>query len=392
MARTEDRNLKLQTRSNLACFLVGLLIAATGCSDQKAASAAAPRPAVPVKVAKVEQRDMPVEVRAIGNVQAYATVQIKAQVNAQLEKVHFKEGEEVRKGQLLFTLDPRQIEADLARSQGDLAKDEAALNNAKVNLARGDQLVKEGVISRQQYDDLVAAERSAQSAVTADQAAVEGQRVQLSYTKLYSPIDGRTGSLLINAGNLIKANDTPFLVTINQLQPIYVTFSLPEKQLEQVRQSAQHSRLRVVANIAGDKNPVVGDLSFLDNSVDQTTGTIKLKASFANRDRRLWPGQFVDVSLTLATQHNALVIPSAAIQTGQNGQYVYVVKPDLTAENRNVSVARTAGDNAVVDKGLQAGEMVVTDGQVKLQPNAKVEIKQGTARAENVTDSYGIGD
>jgi len=387
----EDERVKAQTKFGL-CGLAILLIAIGGCSGQKAASAAAPRPGIPVKVAKVEQRDMPVEVRAIGNVQAYAMVQIKAQVNAQLDKVHFKEGADVHKGQLLFTLDPRQIEADLARSQGDLAKDEAALNNAKVNLQRGDQLVKEGVISRQQYDDLVAAERSAHSAVTADQATVEGEKVQLSYTKLYSPIDGRTGTLLINAGNLIKANDTPYLVTINQLQPIYVTFSLPEQQLEQVQQSAQQHRLPVVATIAGDKNPVAGDLSFLDNTVDQTTGTIKLKASFPNRDRRLWPGQFVDVSLTLATQHNALVIPSVAIQTGQNGQYVYVVKPDMTAENRNVTVARSAGDNSVIDKGLQAGEMVVTDGQIKLQPNAKVEIKQGTARAGNVTESYGVGD
>src|SRR5579859_3841610 len=345
--------------------LLGVALLLLGCSQKPAAPA---KEAVPVVVAVVEQRDIPIEVRAIGNVQPFSTVQIKSQVSAQLEKVHFKEGQDVKKGQLLFTLDRRQLEADLKKLEGQVAKDQAQLLNYQAKAARYTQLQKEGVISQQDYDAAVSDAEAIKASLAADRAAADSQRVQLNYTSIYSPIDGRTGGLQVYEGNLVKANDVPILVTINQISPIYVEFALPEQQLEEVKQFSSTKKLKVKAVISGDnQNPELGDLSFIDNTVDSTTGTIKMKATFTNQDHRLWPGQFVDAVLTLATQPNAIVVPSAAVQTGQQGLYVYVVQPDMTAINRNVNVTRTYGADSIVTSGVQPGDRVVTDGQVRLR-------------------------
>ena len=364
----------------------------TGCAQRQAPPA---REAVPVVVATVEQRDVPVELHAIGNVQPYSTVQIKSQVSAQLEKVHFKEGDDVRKGELLFTLDRRQLEADLKKLEGQVAKDQAQLLNYEAKAARFTQLQKEGVVSQQDYDAAVSDAEAIKASLAADRAAAESQRVELNYTSIYSPIDGRTGGLQVHEGNLVKANDVPVLVTINQITPIYVEFALPEHELGEVKRFAAAQKLKVKAVVAGDnEHPAVGDLSFIDNAVDSTTGTIKMKGTFANQDHRLWPGQFVDVALRLATEPHAVVIPSAAVQSGQQGPYVYVVRPDMTAVNRNISVTRTYGSDSIVTSGLQPGETVVTDGQVRLQPGAKVAIKNGqsgTVDSAHQTSVVGAG-
>jgi membrane fusion protein, multidrug efflux system len=277
---------------------------------------------------------------------------------------------------LLFSLDRRHLEADLKKAEGMVAKDEAQLANAQTKAARYTQLFKEGVVARQDYDAAIADADAGKASLAADKAAVDNAKVQLTYTLIYSPIDGRTGSVLVNAGNLVKANDTPFLVAINQITPIYVEFSLPEQQLSEVKRYAASGKLKALAIINSDRqNPAQGELTFIDNAVDTTTGTIKLKGTYQNKDHRLWPGQFVDVVLTLAMQPNAIIVPSVAVQNGQQGQFVYVVKTDRTAETRPVIVTRTYGPDSVIGKGLSPGEQVVTDGQVRLQNGAKVEIK-----------------
>lgn len=362
---------------------LAILSLATGCSSSEKASAAPTPSAVPVVIATVSQRDMPLQVHAIGNVLPYATVQVKSQVNANLDQVHFREGQDVHKGDLLFTLDPRQIAADLAKAKGMLGKDQAQLANARATAQRSQQLLKEGVISQQAYDVAVADEGASVASVDADRAAIENEQVQLSYTKIYSPLDGRTGSLLANEGNLIKANADTAMVTINQINPIYVQFAIPEKDLAAVKRYSTGGKLKVQAIIAGDaEHAEVGDLSFIDNAVDPQTGTIKLKGSFANSDRRLWPGEFVDVVMTLTTEKNVVTVPTSALLSGQTGQYVYVVKGDMTAENRAVNVERTESGTAVVSQGLKPGEQVVVDGQVRLAPNTKVQIKSAAAGAQ----------
>ena len=382
--------------TNRATCLILALIAVlpfAGCG-QKQVQADAPRQsAVPVVVAKVSQRNVPVDLRAIGNVQPYSTVQIKSQINAQVNDVHFKEGQDVHKGDLLFSLDKRQLEADLKKSEGTLAKDQAQLANAQVKAARYTELMKQGVISKQEYDAAIADADAFKASVAADHAEVENAKVQLNYATIYSPIDGRTGSLLVNAGNLVKANDTPSMVTINQISPIYVEFSLPEQQLTEIKRHMTNGRLKVQAVINNDfQNPSTGELTFIDNAVDTTTGTIKLKGTFPNRDHRLWPGQFVDVVVTLAMQPNAITVPSVAVQNGQNGTFVYVVKQNQTAETRPVSVTRTYGSDAIIGQGLAAGETVVTDGQVRLQNGAKVQIKDSGQTPVNASANNTAGD
>jgi membrane fusion protein, multidrug efflux system len=359
-------------------FRAALALAATvvwnSCSGTKAA---VPRnPAVPVLAAVAEQKNVPLQLRAIGAVEAYSNVSVKTQITGELTGVHFKEGDDVRKGQLLFTLDRRPFEAALKQAQGMLAKDQAQAANARTQAKRYEGLYKSGVISKEVYDQTQANADALDAAVIADQAAVENARVQLIYCSIYSPIDGRTGPLLIHQGNMIKANDTPFLVSINQVQPIYTTFTVPEQYLPQIKNHASPGKLRVQAFIPNDdRGPVSGWLSFIDNTVDQSTGTIKLKAQFRNTDRRLWPGQFVDVSLILADQANAIVIPAQALQTGQQGQFVFLIQPDLKVEARQVVVDRSSDGQAVIAKGLAPGERVVTDGQLRLVPGSQVELR-----------------
>ena len=443
--------------------------------------------AVPVKVATVVQKTIPLEIRAIGNVEAVSVVSVKAQIGGQLNRVYFQPGQLVKKGDLLFKIDSRPLEATLAQAKANLAKDmaqvqqaeakqaadiaqvqqaeakwradiaqikqseakrdadaaqiKAAMSNLNKNTAEARQaeaeaqryasLFKQGAISKNQYEQFRtqaesstatsqagkaaienaqaaarasssgvenaravaaasnaavenaraavladgAAIESAKATTKADIAALENAQIQLSYSSIYAPIDGRTGSLLVTEGNLIKANDTTPMVTINQVSPIYVTFTIPQQKLSQVRQYMASGQLQVKAIVAKDEqHPVEGKLTFIDNAVDSATGTIKLKANFDNLDNRLWPGQFVNVLLELTQEPNAIAVPSQAIQTGQNGQYVFVVQPDMSVQMQPITVSRTVNEDAVIAEGLQAGEKVVTDGTLRLVPGAKVRI------------------
>jgi membrane fusion protein, multidrug efflux system len=362
--------------------ILGLVFAAglSGCSDKSAVQAAKPvMMAAPVKVSTVASRTMPVELHAIGNVEAISTVSIKAQISGQLIGVHFKEGDFVKKGQLLFTIDRAPFEAALRQAQGMLAKDEAAALNAKLDAERYQGLGREGVVSKQQVDAAMAAANVAHSTVAADKAAVETAKINLEYTSIYSPINGRTGNVGVKEGNLVKANDVPILVTINQIEPIYVSFSLPEQQLADVKKYSSGKTIKVDASPQGSTEHFQGRLTFIDNAVDLTTGTIKLKATFDNQQHVLWPGQFADVSLTLKSEPNAIVVPTAALQTSQSGSFIYVIDQDLKAQPQAVKVAWTAGDETVLAPGsVQPGQRVVTDGQLRLTPGAKVEIKSGS--------------
>ncbi len=359
----------------LAPFAAGATLLLVACGGTKAAP---PTPsAVPVLAATVEQKDVPLQVRAIGSVEPYSTVSVKTQVTGELTGVFFQEGQDIKKGQLLFTLDKRPFEAELKRAEGNLARDQAQAENARAQARRYEALWKAGVVAKEQYDQMQSNADALDAAVAADKAAVENAGVQLVYCSIYSPINGRTGYLIVHRGNMVKANDNPPLVTINQIQPIYATFTVPEQFLGEIKQYASGGKLRVEASIPNDsRSPAAGKLSFIDNAVDQATGTIKLKGEFANPDRRLWPGQFVNVVLTLRNQPNAIVVPSQAVQNGQQGQFVFVIKPDMTVESRPIVVSRTTDGQAVVEKGLAPGERVVTDGQLRLVPGSKVEIKQ----------------
>lgn len=347
------------------------------CSGKKAPPP--PKAAVPVEAATVEQKTVPVQVRAIGNVEAYSIVGVKSQIGGELLRVHFKEGQDVKKGEILFTIDPRPYQAALRQAEANLAKDTAQLENAKVDMGRYAELVEKGYVARQQYDQVRTNFATLEATVNADKALVENARLQLKYCYIYSPIAGRTGGLVVNQGNLIKANADNPIVTINQIEPIYVTFSVPEQYLTEIKKYMAAGKLDVKAFIGNDvKDPEQGMLSFVDNAVDVATGTIKLKGTFANKGRRLWPGQFVTAVLTLTAQPDAVVVPSESVQTGQSGQYVFVIKQDFTVESRPVEVSRTLNGESVIGKGLKPGERVVTDGQLRLVPGAKVEIRNVT--------------
>jgi membrane fusion protein, multidrug efflux system len=363
----------------LAAILVGTFFS-TGCNNGRGQNGAGSgRPPAPVVVASSEQRDIPIQVSAIGNVEAFQMVQIRSQVNGQVEQIRFKEGEDVRKGQLLVRLDRRPFQADLEKAVGQQKHDEAQAENSRLQADRYSALEKQGVVSHEQADQVRMQAKAEASAVDADKAAVDAARVQLQYADISAPMDARTGALLINVGNLVKANDTPFLVQLNQVSPIYVTFSVPESVLDQLRRYSSNRKLAVLVYPKGQTtNPAEGYLSFIDNGVDTTTGTVKLKATFANKDRRLWPGEFVDVVLQLSVQKNAIVVQTKAVQSGQQGDYVYVVTPQDTAESRAVKTSGTYQDLTVVSSGLKAGERVIVGGHLRVAPNAKVVIVQGT--------------
>lgn len=334
------------------------------------------KPAVPVTIGTVIKKAVPVQIRAIGNMEAYSAVSIKARVGGELTYVHFKEGQDVNKGTLLFTIDPLPYKTSLESAQANLVRDTALTKKAEEDVKRYTELVREQLVSQTQYEQIFANAEALKATVEANKAAVENARLQLGYCSIYAPISGRTGSLLADKGNLIKANDDKPMVVINQIQPIYVTFSVPEQYLPEIKKYMAAGKLKIEAFISKrDERPEQGVLTFVDNTVDPATGMIKLKGMFGNKEKRLWPGQFVDVILTFTMQPNAIVVPSQAIQTGQKGQYVFVVKDDLTVESRPVVINRTLNGESVVEKGLQSGESVVTDGQLRLIPGAKVEIK-----------------
>jgi multidrug efflux system membrane fusion protein len=360
-----------------------LFLAGCGEKGQVQAGGSAGRPAAPVVVASVEQRDIPVQIKAIGNVESYQTVQIRSQVNGQIQKILFKEGEDVIQGQPLFQLDKRPFQADLEKAIGQMKRDQAQAENTKIQADRYSGLEKQGIVSHEQAEQLRAQAKADASAVEADKAAADAARVQLQYTDIDAPIHARAGALMINLGNLVKANDTPYLVQLNQVTPIYVTFSVPEANLDRVRQRFSSGQLKILAYPKGQTdNPVEGRLTFIDNGVDTTTGMFKLKGTFSNRNRRLWPGEFVDVALELSTQKHALVVPTKAIQTGQQGEYVYVVRADNTAESRPVKTGGAYQNLTLISNGLKVGEQVIVNGQLRVAPNAKVVVQStppGTA-------------
>jgi membrane fusion protein, multidrug efflux system len=336
------------------------------------------REAIPVLVATAARKTMAIQLRAVGNVEAFSTVSVKSQITGVLNQAHFKEGQNVKKGQLLFTIDPRPLESVLKQAEANLARDVAQLQNAREQARRYAELFKKQYVSQEQYEQIRTNADALEAVVDADKAAVENARVQLSYCYIYSPIDGQVGSLLVNEGNLVRVNDATPLVVINQVSPINVTFSVPEQNLADIRRHMATGSLKVDARFQGDEErPEQGNLAFVDNTVDRTTGTIKLKAEFKNGDRRLWPGQFINVALTLSTQSDAVVVPSETIQVGQEGQHVFVVKPDNSVEVRPVVVARTDEGEAVIANGLQPGEQIVREGQFLLGPGSRIEIKDG---------------
>jgi membrane fusion protein, multidrug efflux system len=359
-----------------------LLLAAPIMSSCSKAKQPPPR-VVPVVAESAEQKNVPLQIKAIGNVEAYNTVAVKSQVNGEISEVYFREGQDVKQGKMLFRIDPRPFEAALRQAESALVRDRAQAVNAQEDSKRYAALAGKGYVSVQEFDKARTNSNALDAVVQADEAAVENARLQLEYTAIMSPIDGRTGAIAVQKGNVVKANDVP-LVTINQVTPIYVTFSVPEQDLANIKKYQASGDLHVDVNIpqSGNKS-IKGNLTFIDNKVNTTTGTIMLKATFANQDRVLWPGQFVDVVLTLTTERNRVVIPTQAVQTGQQGQYVYVIKDDLTAELRVVTPGRLYGDSTIIDKGIAAGEKVVTDGQLRITPGVKVEIKNEKAKQDD---------
>lgn len=370
-----------EMRGRTLCFIFALVLVFTiiaACSGDKSQSSKPPP--VPVVVAEAVKKTVPVQIRAVGNAEPYSTVSVKSQVGGILTRVHFREGQDVRKGDLLFSIDSRPYEASLKQAEANLAKDAAQLENARVEVRRYEELVRKGYVAQEQYDQIRTSAATLEAVVNAGKALVEHARLQLQYCSIHSPITGRTGNLIANQGNLIKANADTAMITINQIQPIYVTFSVPEHYLGEIKKYIPSGKLSVTVITGKDeKHPEQGVVTFVDNSVDTATGTIKLKAAFSNAERRLWPGQFVDVVMTLTARQDATVVPSQAVQTGQQGSYVFVIKPDLSVESRPVEVSLTHAEETVIEKGLQPGERVVTDGQMRIFPGAIVEVKPPVA-------------
>ena len=371
--------LKFSAQAGLTLFCAGLI---TACSAEKSSPATAPaklgQQGIPVVVADVMRKTIPVRVEGIGNVESLATVALKSRVDGQIIKVGFRDGDDVAQGQVLFEIDSRPAIAQQRQAEAKLASDVAQLARAREQDVRYQDLLQKKFISADAYEQYKANLDSAKANVEADRAAVENARLQVEYATIRAPIGGRVGKIMIQQGNLVKANDTASLVTINQLSPIYVNFAVPEQYLPQIRAAmkAGSSAVDVIAT-AGDGKPLhtAGKLAFIDNTVDTTTGTIRLRASVANQDAALWPGQFVHAALTLGEQQNAVVIPSAAVQTGPKGSYVFVVDQAAKVQLRDVLVDRTAGNETLISKGLAAGEKVVVDGQSRLVPGAGVTIR-----------------
>jgi membrane fusion protein, multidrug efflux system len=353
--------------------LIALLIS-TGCNDTKKAQAVS-QPAAPVTVGKAEVKVVPVTVSAVGNITPYTTVQVKSMVTAPVLTANFKPGDFVKKGQLLFALDDSSFKADLMRAEGQLVKDQAAAQNAVVQAKRYAALFQQGVVAREQNDVMQSTADQAQAAVKADEAAVETAKINVRYARITSPIDGRVGDVLVYPGNLIKANDLN-LAVINQITPIYVDFSVPEQYLPDIKKYMASGQLKVQSFFADPTQPPAdGKLTFIDNTVDPKTGSIGLKASFPNTDRRLWPGQFVNTVITLSTIPDAVTVPLSAVQNGQKGPYVYVVSADRKAEFRQVALGPQVQNLQVIKSGVNPGETVVTDGQLRVVPNGQVDIK-----------------
>lgn len=387
-------------RRSLFAILIAALALLAGCRSSQVQSAAGPPP-VPVAVAVATREAVPIEIRAVGTAEPFASVQVKSQIAGELLAVRFREGANINKGDLLFEIDPRpyrqalkQAEAAVARdmaqlrqAEANLARDRAQAKNAEAEAARYEELLKQGIVARSQFDTMrtnadalreaaradEAAIENARAMIQADQAAVERAKLDLSYAQIRAPVSGRAGNLLVHAGNLVKANDSP-LVVINQVDPIFVSFGVPERHLHEVRVRSSAEKLAVEAAPADTPGAprLRGFLNVIDNTVDPGTGSVRLKAQLDNSARTIWPGQFVEVVLRLKTS-DAVVVPSEAVQAGQQGQFIYVVKSDRSVEVRPVTVGPAAGGKLIIDKGIAPGETVVTDGQLRLFPGAHIE-------------------
>ncbi|HWQ39277.1 MAG TPA: efflux RND transporter periplasmic adaptor subunit [Burkholderiales bacterium] len=364
-------------RTALTLTLAIGTLAGCGKGDSAQGGVAATPPPAPVVVAVAQRKTVPLTVRAIGNVEPIDSVAIKSRVDGEIVGVHVRDGQDVRKGELLFELDSRYLSAQLRQLEATLARNQALLANAQSTEKRYAELLAQGFISQEAYTQAKANRDAAQATVQADRAAADSARIQLGYTRIRAPISGRAGRVMLPAGNTVKANDTT-LVVINQLAPIYVSFAVPERHLAEIRGYYGKGKLDVRAAPQGEPDLIAtGRLSFIDNAVDPQTGTIKLRATFDNTRHELWPGQFVTVALTLEQQENALVVPPEAVQNGPRGQYVFVVKPDMTAEVRDVQIDRTEGRDTVVTAGLQEGETVIVSGQLRVSPGARVAPRTG---------------
>jgi multidrug efflux system membrane fusion protein len=352
------------------------LIAMAGCSHGPA-DTFGERDAVPVLAAKVVQKTVYDSIHAIGRVEAFSTVDVKAQINGQVMQVHFRQGQDVKQGDLLFTIDPRPFEAALQQAQANLAKDRAQYRQAAADEQRYSTLLKENIGSRQQYDQVEATAASLSASMQADEAAVQTARLNLEYTEIRAPIDGRTGDLLVHAGNLVKPDADTAMVVINQVHPVYVDFAIPEEKLPAVREFMADNKLAVQVSLPEQQGVESGELTFVDNTVDSKTGTINLKGQFTNSNGRLWPGEYVNATLILHDHPGAILVPSQAVQTGQQGSFVFVVQPDMKAAIRPVVIGESIDNQTVVTSGLKPGETVVTDGQLKLIPGTTVTIKTG---------------
>jgi len=338
-------------------------------------------PAVPVSVAAAIRKVMPELVTAVGTVEAINSVAVKSLIDGQLLQSAVRDGDDVKTGQLLFKIDPRPAQATLAQMQAALAKDVAARDLAHAQVRRYQPVADKGFISADQMQQYVTAYEAAAASVKVDQANVEAAKLTLAYADIYAPISGRAGRILVQAGNLVKANDTNPLLVLNQIAPIFVTFSIPGDLVDRVRQAQAQATLAVEASGAGMSKPESGKLAFVDNAVDPTTNTVKLRASFANDNQVLWPGQFVNVTLTVGSDRDAIVVPDAAVKAGPDGSYVFVVKADGRAEQRAVEVARAVGDEAMISKGLNPGDVVVTDGQSRLVDGKRVKAPDQAGKA-----------
>jgi len=367
--------------SAAAVVAAGALFAYFSADSRAREKPAAKGPAVvPVAVVAAVRKNAPVRLQAIGNVEAYASVAVKSRVDGQILEVHFREGQEVKKGEVLFRIDPRPFDAALKQAEAQALRDAASRDQALSQEKRYQELLDKNFVSKDAFAQYETNAQTAQATAKATEAALENARLNLDYTIIRSPIDGYVGRALLQAGNMVKANDTISLVVINQVKPVYVSFAIPEQQLPAVRELMRKGSLTVnVAQPNSDKPLAAGRIAFFDNAVDQTTGTIKVRAIFDNSDAALWPGQFVTVLVKLYDQ-DAIVIPARALQTGPSGQFVYVVKPDMTVEIRKVAVARSEGDMAVLTgDGLASGDRVVVRGAIRLAPGAKVNIIEGAA-------------
>lgn len=330
-------------------------------------------PTIEVTVAKVLQRDVSINVHTLGTVQAYATVDIKSMVTGPLLSTSFKEGDVVEQGQVLFTIDPRPFTAAVSQAKANLARDQATFTNYQLQVSRNNALLKKGYVAKQDYDTINANMKAAAATVKADEAALENAELQLAYSTIRAPIPGKTGNILLKPGSVIKANDTVSLVTINQINPIYIAFSLPQTRLHAIQNSLRKGVVHVTA-IINDERLEKGEITFIDNTVDITTGTIQLKATFANKERKLWPGQFVTVEVPIEHVKNAVLIPSPALLTGQNGFYVFVLDKNNVTHMKIVKPGDAVGEDTIITQGLTPGETIVTSGQLRLKEGSKVNI------------------